>query len=39
MLKCWKANPMERPSIREIRAMLDNLLDTGAYLFVLPLSV
>ena len=35
MMKCWKTDPQERPSIRNVRKMLDDLLDTGGYMFLL----
>lgn len=32
MTNCWKTNPLQRPSIRVVRQMLDELLDTGGYI-------
>ena len=32
MCKCWKADPLQRPPIRNVCVMLDQLLDTGDYM-------
>lgn len=32
MIRCWKRDPQHRPNIRSVRAMLDELLDTGEYI-------
>ena len=32
MSKCWRSDPLQRPPIRDVRVMLDQLLDTGGYM-------
>ena len=32
MTQCWNAEPLQRPTIRDVRGMLDDLLDTGEYM-------
>ena len=32
MIECWNADPLQRPTIRNVREMLDELLDTGEYM-------
>ena len=32
MVQCWKADPLQRPPIWNVRVMLDDLLDTGGYM-------
>lgn len=35
MLQCWRTDPLQRPLIRNVRTMLDGLLDTGGYIHLL----
>ena len=35
MLKCWKSNPKKRPTIVQVRKMLDDNLDTGGYTYLI----
>ena len=32
MVKCWNKDPLQRPPIRTVCMMLDELLDTGGYM-------
>lgn len=39
MVQCWKTDPLQRPLIRNVRVMLDNLLDTGGYIYLMDSDV
>ena len=32
MTECWSEEPIHRPTMRNVREMLDELLDTGEYM-------